>query len=172
LGAPEPAAPVEGAPRARDLAGAGRLERLALEVADWRMTLELSLLGAALADPAGGLARLDACGVTAGLIDRPDARLMYYALRCCAANGDVADKAAVLATARCALRWGGLWEPAALATERGLVWSDAALANLACAGADGPADVDVYAAQLRDLDARQREARACWERMVEVLEGA
>jgi hypothetical protein len=152
---------------ARDDRGWTKLERLAIEVADWRMTLEVDLVGAILACPRVGLARAEKAGVTADVLERPDARLMFLAVQCCREALD--DRIGVLATARHALRWGGYWLDAALACERGLLWSDASLVDLAVSG--DVADVGLYAAQLIDLDARVREARGCWERMVELLDG-
>jgi len=131
------------------------------------MTLEARLVGAILSGPRIGLARAEAAGVTAALFERPDARLMYLAVQC--RRDAQEDRIGVLATARHALRWGGYWLDAALACERGLLWSDASLVDLA--GSEDVGDVGLYAAQLVDLDARVREARGCWERMVELLDG-
>jgi hypothetical protein len=109
--------------------------------------------------------------------------LIYLAARWCADRGELhyagddgdgdgalADRTAVLVMARRALRWAGYWNDAAIATERGLAWSDANLVHLAMRN-DGPGDVALYATQLLDLDRRQRIARRCWRRMTEVLDG-
>jgi len=169
MGTPPP--PRRAARRAEDDddrgGGWSKLERLANEVADWRMTLEVRLIGAILACPRIGLGRAEQAGVTADVFERPDARLMFCAAQCC--REALGDRIAVLATARHALRWGGYWLDAALACERGMLWSDASLVDLA--GSEDVADVGLYAAQLIDLDARVREARGCWERMVELLDG-
>jgi hypothetical protein len=133
------------------------------------MTLEVRLIGAILSGPRIGLARADEAGLAVDHFDRPDARLMFLAVRYCAAHGTIDDRVGVLAMARHALRWGGYWLDAALACERGLLWSDASLVDLA--GSEEVGDVGLYAAQLIDLDARVREARGCWERMVELLDG-
>jgi len=160
------------------------LERRVIELQDWRMELEIRLAGAILRLPRIGLLRADECGLTAEAFDRPDALLMYQAVRCCRWAGTIDDRTTVLRTARCALQSWGLWlDRPAHPGERGLLWSDANLVNLACGGAagtggfgndedgdDGPGDVVDYAPQLIDLDRRVREGRELWRRMYELFD--
>jgi hypothetical protein len=155
-----------------DDSGWTKLERLTFETARWRMELEIRLVGAMLNLPRVGLAQAEAAGVTADLIERPDAWLMYLAMLCCARDGSIDDRTAVLAMARHVLRASGYWDVQAKAHERGLRWSGASLVNLVCRGdGDGVEDVACYAAQLVDLDRRAAEARRCWAQMIGALEG-
>ncbi|MDB5320451.1 MAG: hypothetical protein JWN40_2082, partial [Phycisphaerales bacterium] len=95
------------------------LERKSLEVAAWRLELEMRLVGAMLHGPRVGWMRAEEAGVSDELFERDDARLMYQAVRCCAENGMLDDKSQVLAMARAALRWGGFWIVQAHPDERG-----------------------------------------------------
>jgi hypothetical protein len=154
---------------ARLLDAAGWFERLVLEVMQWRMELEWRLMGAILRVPWPGLLRAIEAGVSEERFDRDDMRLLFTAVRA-AQRGVATDKTRVLLMAIAAMKYGGYWRPDALASERGMNWSERNLVSLAC-GLDGPADVPLYAAQLIDLDERVRRARALWREMVEQLKG-
>jgi hypothetical protein len=172
--------PVVPAPRsvvASEVSGTPwwRAERLAVELADWRLTIELNLAAAVCLVPLIGLRRAEELGVTARLFERPDAQLIYLSALWCADRGELrgdpcADRTSVLAMCCRALRWGGYWDDRAIASERGLAWSERNLVDVVMRS-DGPADVVCYAPQLLDLDRRQCVARRCWRRMTDVLDG-
>src|SRR6476659_9654551 len=70
MGTPPP--PRRAASSSCEDRGWTKLERLTLEVAEWRMTLEVLLAGAILSHPRAGLAQAQRAGVTAELFERPD----------------------------------------------------------------------------------------------------
>lgn len=147
------------------------LERLSVELADFRLSLELQLAGAILKYPHIGMLRANECGVTTALFEREDARVMYLAALYCQQSGQSENSGLVYALAIHGLKLWGFWDERARAFERGFQWSAENLADLICQSS-GPGDVIEFARQLIDLDRRLRVASRLWLRLRKVLDEA
>lgn len=143
------------------------IDALACKLAAERASVELELVGGMLSDPVRGVEAAAREGVHRDLLGQDDLRAIFVA----AEVGRDRGVLTVLRFARFLLRHLRLWDESDSRTfARGMRWGNEALAALACSY-PGPSAVPYYARRLGRIDARQREARACYCRMVGLLGG-
>lgn len=135
-----------------------------LALAQARAEMELACVASMLSEPAQGLALFEEAGFTDGWLEQEDLRLIYLAVafvvrRPTCPPDKIGAKEKVLGFARHGLQLCGLWDPSVPAASRWMVWSDAALVDLACSY-PSPVTLPVLCWRLRDRVARAKDAES------------
>lgn len=144
------------------------IDELACALAVQRAVVEVELIGAILSIPARGVALAIEAGVSVGLFEQDDLRAIFVAV----VRARDRPKVEAVILAKGLLVFMGLWDRSDHRRfGRGMRWCDEALAAIACSF-PGPAAVPSLARKLKWLDARQRQARASYRRMIELLNGS